>query len=152
MYINSTREGLHHPSLKSLVSAKKFGSPQWPIAQYEFQIWITRRIRNRIRKKCSKVNRGLNGGDLSIKPEDKISRYCPFNKGFVPEGKSVQKHCDQWESCSSFSTCYYFNKYKRCPLLHFYANCLALVARATTGESLLSSGSGNVEKHCCKFG
>jgi hypothetical protein len=32
---------------------KKFGSPQWPIAQYEFRVWITRRIR----KKFCKVNR-----------------------------------------------------------------------------------------------
>ncbi len=44
MYINSTREGLHYPRFKSLAYAKKFGSPQWPIAQYEFRIRITQRI------------------------------------------------------------------------------------------------------------
>ncbi len=61
---------------------KKFGSPQWPIAQYEFRIRITRRFWNRIRKKFSTVNRGPNGVDWWKKPEEKISRYCPF-KGTV---------------------------------------------------------------------
>jgi hypothetical protein len=51
MHINSTIEGLYHPSFESLGSAKKISSPQWPIAQYEFWIRITRQIRNRIRKK-----------------------------------------------------------------------------------------------------
>ncbi len=51
MYMNSTCESLHHQSFKSLVSAKIIGSPQWPIAQYEFRIRITWRIGNRIRKK-----------------------------------------------------------------------------------------------------
>jgi hypothetical protein len=36
MYINCIIEGLHHPSFKSLVSAKKISSLQWPIVQYEF--------------------------------------------------------------------------------------------------------------------
>jgi hypothetical protein len=38
MYINSNNQGLHHPSFKFLVFAKKVGSPQWPIAQDKFQI------------------------------------------------------------------------------------------------------------------
>jgi hypothetical protein len=38
MYINSTSEGQHQPSFKSLVFAKKFGSPQWPGAQYAFEL------------------------------------------------------------------------------------------------------------------
>jgi hypothetical protein len=46
MYINSTSKGLHQLSFKSLVFAKKIGSPQWPIAQHEFRIRITRQIRN----------------------------------------------------------------------------------------------------------
>jgi hypothetical protein len=70
MYTNSIPEGLHHPSFKSLVSAKK-QFPQRPIAQYEFRIWTTRQIWNRIRIKCSKVNRGLNGVDCWTKAEHK---------------------------------------------------------------------------------
>ncbi len=54
MYINSTIEGLHHQSFKSGIW-KKFDSPQWPIAQYEFRIQITRRIQNRIRKKWGRL-------------------------------------------------------------------------------------------------
>ncbi len=50
---------------------KKFGSRQWSIEQCEFRIWITRRIWNRIWKKCSKMNRGPNMLDWWIKPEDK---------------------------------------------------------------------------------
>jgi hypothetical protein len=70
--MNSTKEGLRHTSFKSLVSAKKFGYPQWPIAQYEFRIRITRRIRNRIRKKFCEINRGPIGIDWWIKPEGTV--------------------------------------------------------------------------------
>jgi hypothetical protein len=64
MYINSTSESLHDPSFKSLVSAKKFGYPQWPTGQYKFQVQITRRILNRIRKKCSYIKQGPKWGRL----------------------------------------------------------------------------------------
>ncbi len=48
---NIIKQGLFHPGFKSLVSAKnKFGSQQWPIAQSEFRIRITQRIRNGIKK------------------------------------------------------------------------------------------------------
>jgi hypothetical protein len=38
--LKSSTLGLCHPCVKSLVSAKKIGSPHWPIVQNEFQIRI----------------------------------------------------------------------------------------------------------------
>jgi hypothetical protein len=61
---------------------KIFGSPQWPVAQNEFRIRIARRIRNRIRNKCCKLNRGTNGIYRWTSPGSKISRYYLF-KGSV---------------------------------------------------------------------
>jgi hypothetical protein len=54
MYIYNNNQGLYHPSFNSQASVKKFGSPQWPIAQDEFRMRITWHTRNRILKKCSK--------------------------------------------------------------------------------------------------
>jgi hypothetical protein len=47
--VNNTSEGLHHSNIKSLVSAKKFGSLQGPKALYGLPI----RIAWRIQKKCN---------------------------------------------------------------------------------------------------
>jgi hypothetical protein len=57
---------------------KKLGSPQWPIAQYEFRIRITQRIRNRIRKIFSKVTGPQMGSIDDQNQRTKISRNCPF--------------------------------------------------------------------------
>jgi hypothetical protein len=42
---------------------RQIGSPQWLMAQNEFRIKITRRIRNRIRKKFCECKRSTNGVD-----------------------------------------------------------------------------------------
>jgi hypothetical protein len=79
MCINSTSKGLHHPSFKSLISAKKFGSAQWAIVQYEFRIRITRRIRNRIRKNLVKWTGAQMGRLMNKTRGQKSHATVPFN-------------------------------------------------------------------------
>ncbi len=80
MYINNTKKGHTTQVLNLFYLQKNFGSSPWPIAQYRFRIWIAQRIRNRIRKKCSQVNRGPNGVEWWIKSEDKSLTLLSLEK------------------------------------------------------------------------
>jgi hypothetical protein len=71
MYTKRTIKGLHHPSFKSWNLPKKIGSPQWPIAQYEFRLRKISELEIEFKKKWNKLNKGPNGVDCRTKPEDK---------------------------------------------------------------------------------
>jgi phosphate-selective porin len=78
VYINSTIQGLH-PSFKSLVFAKKCGTPQWPIAQNKFRIRILGEFETEFEKYRNKTGAQIGSIDENSQRR-KISRYCPFNE------------------------------------------------------------------------